>query len=298
MPRPGAVVDAFGSGPVAVLAWNERRFADVQLRLHPHADVLDPALADEADAHRRRIAATPGGLNEMRFAPRSVSVRRLGSVDRCRLEGVMTDYAAWAAAARQWSMLAGDERLARCRQGLEGVVPHGIGVAAVVVCSDGAAILAQRAEASSWYPGHWAVTGEGASVGDLTIAVDGSPQWDPVVTGRRGVHEELAVASRETDWALFAVVVDVQSGSVSVLARACVPLTSAQVVEAWRGAQDRAEAATVAAVPWDAQAVTGWAARYAPLVPVDAGALVGALALDVGWGECVRQGWVTVSDGT
>lgn len=292
----GRPVSALGSGIVVPLAWTPTGFDHITLAISARDMPLSPTVAGLAVAHRRRLMHTPGGFNELRFTPSRIVQRDVGARHECRMDGQLTDYAAWEAAKQEWERVSGVERLARCRQGLDAVGPHGVGVATAVLCRDGCIVLARRSGVANWYPGHWATVAEGAEIYDIGVGLDGVPVWDPLVTARRGLREELAVASTEIVWRLHSVVVDVGTGSVSVLARAKVPYSSDEVLAAWRDADDADEASTMAPVAWSLEGMDEVIARCTPMVPVDALTVVGALALDTGWELCRSRGWLSVQD--
>ena len=288
----GKTVSALGADPVVILAIGSRGFSQIKLRVDGQDVSPDPVFAALAAAHRRRIHRTPGGLNELRFAPREIYTHRLGSTDTCLLSGVMTDYAAWVAAKELWGQLSHNERFVKCQGGLRILRPHGIGVSSTVVCSDGRFLLFRRSSALSWYPDHWGGVAEGASIGDVAMGEEGLPEWDPVVTATRGLLEEVGLASMGMNWVIHSVVADVATGALSVLARAEVPFTSEEVFAKWAVAKDADEASSVRPVAWELGTFSGFSEQFRPLVPADAFALVGALALDAGWGLCIRNGWL------
>jgi len=288
----GKTVSALGADPIVVLAIGSRGFSQMKLRVDRQETSPDPVFSALAAAHRRRIHSTPGGFNELRFAPREITTHRLGTTDNCVLSGVLTDYASWVAAKELWGQLGHNERLGLCRGGLRILRPHGIGVSSTVVCSDGHLLLFRRSAALGWYPDHWGGVAEGASIGDVAMNNEGLPEWDPVVTATRGLLEEIGVVSVETHWMVHSVVADVATGALSVLARAEVPFTSEEVIAMWATAKDADEASAVRPVAWELGTFSGFPEQFMPLVPADAFALVGALALDTGWGLCVRNGWL------
>lgn len=288
----GQVVSAFGSGPVAVLAWETRGFDDIVLYIDERTVPTDPTVAALAAAHRRRMAATPGAFNELRFSPRTLHQRRVGLRESCVMNGVMTDYAAWLAAKQQWENLSDTQRVARCRSGLLGLEAHGIGVAACVVCSDGQVLLGLRPPGGNWYPSHWSTVAESAQIGDVSMSPEGVPEWRPQTTAQRGLEEEIGVSSARIGWKFFAVVVDVVTGSLSVLGRAEVPFSSERVLELWQTAPDANEAAATGQISWELSALETIEKTHYPMVPVDALTVAGAAALDLGWDLCVERGWV------
>lgn len=288
----GKAVSAFGADPVVILAVGARGFSRMKLRVAGQETSSDPVFSALAAAHRRRIHRTPGGFNELRFAPREIRTHRLGTTDACFLSGVLTDYAAWVAAKELWGRLSPNERFVKCQGGLHLLQPHGIGVSSTVVCSDGRLMLFRRSSTLSWYPDNWGGVAEGASIGDVVMGEEGFPEWDPVVTATRGLLEEVNAASLETNWTTHSVVVDVTTGALSVLARAEVPFTSEEVIAKRAAAKDADEASAVRPVAWELGSFLGFLDKFSPLVPSDAFAIVGALALDVGWDLCVRNGWI------
>ena len=288
----GKTVSALGADAVVILAIGSRGFSQIKLRVDGQDVSPDPVFSALAAAHRSRIHRTPGGLNELRFAPRDIYTHRIGTTDTCLLSGVLTDYASWVATKESWEQLSHNERFVKCQGGLRLLHPHGIGVSSTVVCSDGRLLLFRRSSALCWYPDHWGGVAEGASIGDVAMGEEGLPEWDPVVTATRGLLEEVGLASMEMNWVIHSVVADVATGALSVLARAEVPFTSEEVFAKWAAAKDADEASSVRPVAWELGTFLGFSEQFRPLVPADAFALVGALALDTGWDLCIRNGWL------
>lgn len=286
------VMSALDAGPTAVLAWAPEGFSSVRMRLGGHASEPDGLEAALAASHRARLLSDPGEYNELNLAPRTLRVVRQGSSRACVLEGALSDYAAYRASMQLWGRLSERRRFKRCLEGLEGVRPHRVGVSVVLLCRDSQVLLVRRTEATSWYPGCWSVPAEGASASDLEVGEDGVPFWDPSRTARRGLLEEVGVASAETMLTFFAVLADVATGALSVVGRAEVPLSGAELLEAMSGAHDAAEASQVRLLPWSRSALAQELPELSPTVPNHAFALVGAAALDVGEESCSRAGWL------
>lgn len=292
-PRPGQLVTALGAPPVAILAAASTGFNAVTLRIEgPRADTRRDEAALAA-MHRRRLTLDPHGFNELRFTPTRCAVNRIGQESHLELAGSLTDYAAYLAAQQTWDRLGDHTRRTRCQGGLATLGAHGVGVSSVVQCTDGRILLLQRSDATVWYPEHWAILAEGAAIHDVEVGSDGTPIWDPGVTARRGLAEELGVASREVAWRNVALVADVTTGALSILGRARIPYTSTEALAAWRDAPDADEAVAVELVAWEFDALDEIATQLSPIVPVDAVALVGAFALDAGWALCEARGWIT-----
>jgi hypothetical protein len=286
------VVSAFGSGPVAVLAWHPPGFSSVRLRLGGHDVEPDPLEAGLALTHRRRIAATPGQYNELCVAPRSLRMVGSGWSRSCLLDGVVSDYAAYLASMQLWRRTPLERRLDRCRDGLTSLRPHRVGVATTLLCSDGKMVLMRRDAETSWYPGAWAVPAEGAQAEDLEVGEDGVPVWDPLRTVRRGLSEEVGVLSVETLVKFHSVVLDVNTGALSVMGRAEVPMSGARLLEAMSQAADAQEHEERLLLPWSVASLGSVPAAASPLVPNHAFALVAAAAMDVGAERCLREGWL------
>ena len=287
-------LSSFNSETVVPLAWSANGFSKFKLQITTQEKNTEPLFTALAEEHRRSIAQTPGKLNELRIAPRFVTQRKFGTVTHCLLNGILTDYASWVVAKNLWEKLTPIEKIDRCRAGLNVLQPYGIGVAVVIICSDMKAILFKRSANLAWYPGRWGVMAESSAVGDLVVGPEGVAEWDPVITAERGLYEEVGIKSKEIQWIFHSIVADCATGSVSALARAQVPYTSDEVRVHWDKAKHGDEADGFTTLTWELDKFNTIKKLYTPLVPSESFALLGALALDVGWDFCLEKKWLKI----